>query len=116
MPKDDATLSAASAGSLACCGKMRDTPFCPDCGKQMSPLVSLLAYCQQHQRTSSHWFNVAYDEWRAACDEAKERDKDPPLRLPRARCAQRAMEESSKRKAKWDAWVSALKEAIGDGE
>ena len=50
---------------MKCCGKSRSTPFCPQCGRKIKgadPLLSLLAYLRDMQRSQERSLDALHNK------------------------------------------------------
>jgi hypothetical protein len=67
---------------VECCGKVRESPFCPICGKRLMnadlPLIELLTYCrhseQRLRKTVETWNRKAGEETDTSFGESYARD------------------------------------------
>lgn len=92
-----------SAPLVKCCGKLRETPFCPICGEKLDtdPLYGLLAHCRTiHKRVVSD-----RKGWEANIAESKARNMSSTY-------AEARLAKSEQACAKYDAWISRLKEVL----
>ena len=89
--------------AMECCGKVRATPFCPECGSALigHGLRTLLSHCQGHiSRLTARLARTREN----AANETNEGNR---------RWAKLTIEKQEKTLAKWEAWVAALERAIG---
>lgn len=83
--------------SVECCGSVRTTPFCPECGASLLPksanLNGLLAHVRTHAKNLRKQHEIV----------TKRLQEDP--------CDSyymRQVERSAKNASKWEAWAEAL--------
>jgi len=91
---------------MECCGKDRDTRFCPDCGAMLrsSPLYELLKYCQERAKAdAAKSRSIRRDATRYSSTDADARHRE--------RCAVRAanLDQSV---ARWQLWADELEKIV----
>lgn len=92
--------------SVECCGKSRETPFCPQCGKQLGSnhdLAGLLAHIRKSGRDAQKRHEMCL---RCA---ANTRGADSENYRQRA-------EANASLAEKWNAWADALVVLLASGE
>jgi hypothetical protein len=87
---------------IPCCGLMRSTAYCPECGlklREPNPLIGLLDHC----RRQCDSLRPYADNWKQAL--TRLRDTNSTRR-------RKQLEKRCRNLAKWEAWVQALESAI----
>lgn len=85
-----------------CCDGERSTPFCPQCGKQLtkvSPLTSLVQRCRQSQKGLL-----------TQAERRRLRPSDNPDAIKRSERAVNGLERQAK---KWGDWADQLESLLG---
>lgn len=88
--------------TVKCCGALRTSRFCPECGKELvtSPLADLLAHCRQGERK----LRAEAKNWRDTAQHPDQRGRTDGY--PQ-RCEERAA-HVDRRADRWKGWIDAL--------